>query len=222
MFVDMDPVRIGRLVVDGDLVVYQTNINVTFEALSVHIRSGNFKVGNSSNPFAGNFTIRILGTAGSNYVDIDPLVRANKFIMVTGSLRFYGKKPATLNTFLTNSAMKNTSLLYLASSAGWKVGDTLALAPSFNDHTEYEEVTIVAINGNGNISISPPLTYNHYGHNSQTITTNEGTLDAGPELGISLAPSRSSPEGPPPMATVYTSTRHSTSRLAKPVSGMLC
>jgi hypothetical protein len=97
---------------------------------------------------------------------------------VTGSLNLYGTTPNTISTYLTQSAMSGSSTIYVASSAGWVAGDSIALAPSFSNPYEYETVTISSINSDGTLSVTPALKYTHYGSNSITISNSYGSLDA--------------------------------------------
>ena len=51
---------------------------------------------------------------------------------------------------------------------GWKEGDQLVIGPSFSDSYQTEYVTITGISSN-TVTFTPPLQYDHYGANSQTI-----------------------------------------------------
>ena len=130
VLINVQPAVIGKLIVDGDLVVEDVNdVNITAE--SVFIRGGSLTVGNSSSPFTHKFTIQVNGDAMSKYEDVDALVSANKFLVVTGSLVMYGVKPTTTSTYLKQSATKGEKVIYPGASSGWKVGDKLSLSPSF-------------------------------------------------------------------------------------------
>ena len=128
---DVDPAPLNYLVVDGDIVVDDTrDVNIT--AKSINIRAGSIKAGSSSAPFVHKFTIQINGKKNDAGFYIDPLLAANKFMAVTGQLNLYGVAPTTVSTYLTQTAAKNSSTLFVASSTDWAVGDTLVISPSFS------------------------------------------------------------------------------------------
>jgi parallel beta-helix repeat protein len=59
----------------------------------------------------------------------------------------------------------------------------LVLSPSFSTYSEYEKVTISAINADGSLSLTSPLQYTHYGSSSLTINNQFGTLDTRTRVG---------------------------------------
>ena len=137
MLINIQSIVVGKLIVDGDLVVQDTSdINIT--ARSVFIRSGSLHVGNSSHPFTHQFTIQINGGLYDSEDYIDPLLNLNKYLVVTGSLALYGVKPASQITYLKQGALKGDDKIHPGSSSGWKVGDKLSLSPSFSNYNEYE------------------------------------------------------------------------------------
>ena len=105
MRININPKRIGRLIVDGDLVV-DDSIDVNLTANSIWIRAGSLTVGNSTNPFTHKFDIQINGNSLSPADSIDPLVTVNKYLVVTGSLALYGAKPSSTVTYLKQTANK--------------------------------------------------------------------------------------------------------------------
>ena len=133
---DVDPAPLNYLVVDGDIVVDDTrDVNIT--AKSIHIRAGSIKAGSPSDPFMHKFTIQINGNRHDAGHIVDPLFAANKFMVVSGQLSLYGVAPATVSTYLTKTAAKNSSTLFVASSTGWAVGDTLVISPSFSNFNQF-------------------------------------------------------------------------------------
>jgi len=104
-------------------------------------------------------------------------------MVVAGSLNLYGNAPSSVITCLTQTSFSGSSLLYVNSNAGWLVGDTLVLGPSFSTYSEYESVTITAINVNGSVSVTPNLSYTHYGASGITISVAAGSLDARTRVG---------------------------------------
>ena len=83
------------------------------------------------------FTIQINGNRHDAGHIVDPLLAANKFMVVSGQLSLYGVAPATVSTYLTQTAAKNSSTLFVASSTDWAVGDTLVISPSFSTFNQF-------------------------------------------------------------------------------------
>ena len=129
----MDPYPANYMIIDGTVVAHDTR-DVYIRAKSIHIRAGNISVGNPTTPFTHKFTIQINNTQDDPGWVIDPLIVGNKFITVTGSLNLYGSPPSSVFTDLTQTAFANSTLIYVASSAGWQVGDSIALSPSFGKY----------------------------------------------------------------------------------------
>lgn len=53
-------------------------------------------------------------------------------LAVTGGLEFYGVKPQTVWTRLTQTALVGQTQINVQSAAGWKVGDQIVIAPSYS------------------------------------------------------------------------------------------
>lgn len=100
---------------------------------------------------------------------------------MTGSLNLYGNLPDTVSTTLTASVSKGATVISVASSSNWTVGDVIALSPSYGKYDEYEEVTITAINSATSISVTP-LKYNHYG-SASPISTPYGSINVNTFVG---------------------------------------
>jgi hypothetical protein len=110
------------LIVDGILLVDDTfDINITAKA--IHIRSGTLNVGTNGSPFQHKFVIQINGNREDGPYYIDPFITANKFFVITGALSLNGPKPDTQITYLTQTALKDTTTIFVGAKAGWKVGD---------------------------------------------------------------------------------------------------
>lgn len=168
-------------IVDGDLVV-DDSININITAKIVHIRAGSLTVGEPGTPFIHNFTIQINGNQLDPNYYLDPLLSGNKLFIVTGSLALYGNKPSTVYTELTQTALKRATQIYVAAQSGWKIGDSLALYPSFSNPEEYEEVKITGFNSDGSINVTR-LKYTHFGASSITVSSAYGSLDARTRVG---------------------------------------
>lgn len=59
---------------------------------------------------------------------------------------------------------------------GWKVGDKIVIAPTYDGRKEFEEVTITAISGT-TITFTPALQWEHYGAAGTTLENDYGILD---------------------------------------------
>lgn len=64
----------------------------------------------------------------------------------------------------------------VSSATGWSVGDQIGIAPSFSGQTEFEKVTITAINST-NVTFTPALQHAHFGDVNETIVKSFGTMD---------------------------------------------
>jgi hypothetical protein len=180
VLLDVDPPALNYLVIDGTLVADDTrDVNIT--ARSIFIRAGNVTAGSPTAPFMHKFTIQVSNTKEDHGWYIDPLVAGNKYIVVTGSLNLYGMAPETVTTTLTAPASKGDTVISVASSSDWAVGDVLALSPSYGKADEYEQVTITAIDNATTISVTP-LKYNHYGSPS-AISTPYGSINVNTFVG---------------------------------------
>jgi hypothetical protein len=180
VLLDVDPAPLNYFVIDGTLIADDTrDVNIT--ARSIFIRAGNVTAGSSTAPFMHKLTIQISNTKDDHGWYIDPLVAGNKYIVVTGSLNLFGVAPTTVTTSLTAPATKGDKVISVASSTDWAVGDVLALSPSYGNYSEYEQVTITAINNATSISVTP-LQYNHYGSGA-AITTPYGSIDVNTHVG---------------------------------------
>lgn len=108
---------------------------------------------------------------------INPDIAGTKMFIVTGLLSLYGQAPSTVWTKLTAIAKPGNTTISVSSTSGWNVGDQIAIAPSFNNASEHEVVTITSINSGTSVSFTPALKYTHYGAGSATISNSIGTLD---------------------------------------------
>ncbi len=131
---DVDPAPLNYFIIDGTLLADDTrDVNVT--ANSIHIRAGNVTIGRPNDPFFRKFTIQINGQKTDNGYYIDPVIAGNKYMVVSGTLNLYGVAPATVTTFLTKTAFKGDTTIYVGNNTDWIVGDTLVLSPSFSTYS---------------------------------------------------------------------------------------
>lgn len=71
------------------------------------------------------------GEKSAKTYTIDDLTSLNKYIVVTGALRLYGKVPTVVSTKLTAIANVGATTINVISTSGWAVGNTLGIAPSW-------------------------------------------------------------------------------------------
>ena len=102
----------------------------------------------------------------------------------TGGLKFFGNPPANVWTKLAKTAIVgSTSITVLDDITGWKAGDKIVIAPSYDGQKQFEEVTIVTISGK-TITFTPDLDYQHFGAAAATINNTYGVLDARAAVGL--------------------------------------
>ena len=174
IIMDVNPAPATFLTINGD--VFVADRDTTIEAKAIWIRAGSLHAGNASSPFKYKLNIILNGNKNSTSYAIDPRAAGSKFLVVTGVLSLYGQPPSSVWTQLTAKAAAGATSISVANADGWAVGDELAIAPSFNSSFEYEKVTITAISGT-TVSITPALSYTHFGDTSPTISNTYGTLD---------------------------------------------
>jgi hypothetical protein len=134
LVLDIDPPPLSNLIIDGNLIADGTR-DVNIISNFIFIRSGNFTAGSSFNPFSRKLTIQINGQKSDTPYFIDKILTGNKLFVVTGQLNLHGTPPSTVIATLTQSAFSGSSKIYVDSSSGWVVGDTIALSPSFSTYS---------------------------------------------------------------------------------------
>ena len=112
VLLDIDPPPLDDFIIDGTLFVDDTR-NVVLEANWIHIRAGNLTVGSANKPFVHNFTLKINGKKFDFGEVVDPFLAGNKMMVVTGILNLYGISPETTISFLTKTAERNSSIIWV-------------------------------------------------------------------------------------------------------------
>jgi hypothetical protein len=174
LIMDVSPPRLNNLTINGD--VFVADKDTVIQANFIWIRAGSLHAGNSSVPFKYKLDIILYGEKSDRSFVVDPTVAGNKYLVVTGMLSLYGQAPGSIWTRLTGKAAAGATEITVASTSDWVVGDQLGIAPSFNNPSEYEKVTITAISGN-TVTFTPALNYTHYGEANPSISNTYGTLD---------------------------------------------
>lgn len=168
LLVDMDPNPINFFEIQGD--VYVDERDTVIMAKSIWLRSGSFRAGNSTHPFAYKLDIIINGTSSDLPLAISPGYSGNKFFVITGKLYLYGQPVNVTRTRLTQKAQAGDLTIKVEDASAWQVGDTLAMTPTFSNHTEYEKVKISAISGN-DITLESALIHTYFGDVASTLST---------------------------------------------------
>lgn len=174
LLIDMDPNPINFFEIQGD--VYVDERDTVIMAKSIWLRSGSFRAGNSTNPFGYKLDFIINGTSSDLPWAISPTYSGNKFFLVTGKLYLYGQPVGLTRSRLTQAAQSGSTLIKVEDASTWTVGDTLAMTPSFSNHTEYEKVKILSISGN-DITLEQPLVNTYFGDVASTLSTPTDTFD---------------------------------------------
>jgi hypothetical protein len=147
------------------------NTKIHIKSNGINIWGGEFILGEPDAPFEGQALIEMMGIQTDNtpFLLDDVVDVGNKVIGVTGLFQLIGKPTPTVYTRLTkfDETAKNT--ITVQETAGWAVGDTLVVAPSGTKASEWERVTIKAINGK-TITLVEDLQNWHYGADASTVT----------------------------------------------------
>jgi hypothetical protein len=126
------PAEMDYFEVNGDIFIEDTlDLNIT--ANNIWIKGGSIKAGNSTAAFNHSLIFQINGLKNDSGFTVDPLLTGNKMFVVTGRLNLYGNAPATTSAILTSYAERGMSTINVSSTSGWKIGDEIGIAPSFNN-----------------------------------------------------------------------------------------
>lgn len=93
--------------------------------------------GSTEKPFTHKLKIQLNGNQMATGFTVSPDLTGNKMFVVTGRLELYGVAPTSIWTRLTAFADKGATSITVANAAGWKVGDEISIAPSFNNPREF-------------------------------------------------------------------------------------
>ena len=96
------------------------------------MNQGIFKIGSKTNRFTNQARIILHGAKDSDSMVISPDAAGNKMLAATGGLEFYGIAPETVWTRLAETAEVGATNILVEEANDWKVGDKLAIAPSYS------------------------------------------------------------------------------------------
>lgn len=134
MVININVPKLKYLEING-ILMFDVNMNHTFEAHYIWVRKGAFKLGTSSAPYLNQATIILHGEKDDRYLVLDPDASGNKMLAVTGELEFYGKPINNVWTKLTAIAPIGATTIQVASTSDWSVGDKIVIGPTYSGTT---------------------------------------------------------------------------------------
>ncbi len=152
---DVDPPRLRRLVVDGELSAADRDLRL--EAGSIVVR-GAFEIGSDDRRFSHRVRIVLDGASPE---------RGVLSVSDGGRLELFGNRRLAW-TQLAETAPARDETIVLTSPPDWRIGDRIALAPTGFDPREAEEATIAAIDG-PTIRLRAPLRFRHFGRRTDGV-----------------------------------------------------
>jgi len=163
IFLDIDPPELGGLVIEGELVFDDKDLNLV--SRWILIDGGSLILGSSADYHLSQATITLTGVDEDVEDDRVPGHMGSKFLGVIngGRLELHGERAEALNwTQLSEHAFAGSSQLEVDRLVDWKAGDRLVIAPSGFDPNEAEEVTVTSVS-DGVTQFEPPLVFDHWG-----------------------------------------------------------
>jgi hypothetical protein len=187
IILDVSPPSLGRLVVEGSLLINSSSVNLS--AVYIEIKGGsliiaNFDVdGNVIDAYSGNCTITLLGTNDcmARLYGRDPrytpevklgrqALRLGAGVLgVFGTFLALGRPRNRIWVDLARTAFAGEAVLVLDSLVDWAIGSEIAISPSdFEPHeVEIHEILSVQTQFYDNklcsvLNLTRPIQFNHY------------------------------------------------------------
>ena len=184
MVLNDNPAEIKNLEILGSLFADNSRPKTIIKAENIWIKStGEFHIGSQEEPFDKEFEIILKGTKDSEEIVISPLITPiNKAIIVAGKMKVHAQTSTTQFTRLKKNALIGEKTIEVSDTVDWKIGDTLILSSTSQNHFEVEYIKIKSITSQ-KITIETDLKYNHFGSLSP-ISTSQGILDMRGEVGL--------------------------------------
>ena len=168
----MNTAKLAHMDIYGSLLIKQSSeVTITAETILIGPNKGMLSAGTAEEPFNGHFVIQHYGSWQTSFAKQHPYGPANrKFLLVLGSLHLHGKTKATWARMSADAAASATEIdvkIENADPSQW-LNSRIVIAPSFEDYTEDEVVTVTAMRAIGDdgvyrMTVDPPLTYDHRG-----------------------------------------------------------
>ncbi len=147
---------VGNLTIHGALEFARRDLS--FAADWIHVEGGALRVGTASRPFRQRAVIQLRDrTPGESMGHL-----GDKFIGLHGGTLDLHGQPRRSWTRLVRTATRGQRAIVLASTAGWRAGDRIAIASTDFDSRQAEERTIVRVRGRV-VTLDRPLRHTHFG-----------------------------------------------------------
>lgn len=135
------------------------------------MRAGSLIIGTEEEPFYGNAQIIFHGTANSEFMQFDQLVAqgALNAIASSGTVSMVGSARIA-RAWLLKEAFQGDDSIFVQPGLKWKSGDTIAIAPTRYDPSEYDVGTIDVYDpATGKVTFTEVLKHYHYGAADSTV-----------------------------------------------------
>ena len=145
MILDVSTPILKKLTINGRLTFLNnlTNpLDLQLNAKIIYIRAGELFIGNATNPFEGNATIRLFGNSTDESLAYSATIEGgNKILAVLGTASIYGKPRDTLSR-LRGTVYRGDLTAIVSPGLDWVKGDLLALMPTTTSPKNIDYVTI--------------------------------------------------------------------------------
>ncbi|NET35262.1 MAG: hypothetical protein F6K19_25080, partial [Cyanothece sp. SIO1E1] len=175
---DGDTPELGNLVVHGNVMFGETDVTLTADNVIVF---GKMQAGTEAKPHTHKAEViltgkstdpdvvlsdwmgngHMMGHGDHNHMS-DPIDNKALIVAPGGKLDLHGAKVKSWTQLDSTANIGDTSIALADTPVGWKVGDTIAIAPTDFDAFEVEERVITDIRG-GKVFFDKPLEHLHYG-----------------------------------------------------------
>ena len=155
--------ELGDITIDGRL-TFKTDIgDITLKATTIWVKTGQFYIGTSDEPFPNKASIVLDGERESDTVPITSIETGNKILANTGEVKWYGQD-VTRMTRLEQVAEEGSQEVFVGTQLGWEAGQKVYFAPTTLQHDQSDIMTIEEYNGEtGYLKLTEPLPNYHYG-----------------------------------------------------------
>jgi hypothetical protein len=167
IILDTDTAILGNLVINGRLTFLNnlTNpLDLTLHAHNIFVHAGELLIGNETNPFSGNATVKLYGApTDPSLAFSDQVEGGNKMLAITGLAKFYGQQRASKSRLMA-TVEQDAKLAQVEAGLDWKAGDKIAFLPTTTQwqHTDYNQIVSYDI-ASGNLTLLNPLKFYHWG-----------------------------------------------------------
>jgi len=165
MVLDVSTKNLNQLTINGYLVFNNTVDDLSLNANIILIKDGRLEIGNKDNPYKKKATINLLGDKFSKNLLIDNTQQlTNKILANLNELLIFGENRGPYKTRLLSSVKPGDKKIYVEKNLKWLIGDEIIVSTSSYAHNETEKFTISNYDSStGELILSKPLLYNHYG-----------------------------------------------------------